>query len=97
MESINIGNPIIFGLIAGIVTYLINYLDVNYENKKININKDEKCICPKLKLSIKLPLIIGSIVWAASNYFETVTPDESFINNSISAFEQELFTDQPNF
>ena len=99
MESVNIGNPIVFGLIAGGVTYLILYLDINFENKKLKIGKDEgKCICPKLNLSIKVPLIIGAIVWAAANYFETVpTSEESFINDSISSFEQELFTNQPNF
>lgn len=99
MESINIGNPIVFGLIAGVITYLILYLDINYENKKLNINKqkDGKCYCPKLILSLKVPLIIGAIVWAAANYFESNTTDETFINNSISSFEQELFTDQPDF
>lgn len=99
MESINIGNPIVFGLIAGVITYLILYLDINYENKKLNINKqkDGKCYCPKLILSLKVPLIIGAIVWAAANYFESDITDETFINNSISSFEQELFTDQPDF
>ena len=77
MESVNIGNPIVFGLIAGIVTYLILYLDLNYENKKINLNKknNDKCYCPKPVLSLKIPLIIGSIVWAAANYFESIIKD----------------------
>ena len=101
MDSINIGNPIVFGLIAGVITYLILYLDINYENKKININinkqQDGKCYCPKLILSLKVPLIIGAIVWAAANYFDSDITDETFINDYISSFEQELFTDQPDF
>ena len=98
MESVNIGNPIVFGLIAGVVTYLILYLDVNFENKKLKLgNQEEKCFCPKLNLSIKVPLIIGAIVWAAANYFESITVEDTFINDTISSFEQELFTDQPNF
>ena len=28
-------NPILFGLVAGVITYLILYVDVNYENKKL--------------------------------------------------------------
>ena len=88
MESVNIGNPIVFGLIAGVVTYLILYLDINYENKRITLKKDEdKCICPKLILSFKVPLIIGAIVWAAANYFESLKVDDTtFINDSISSF-----------
>ena len=99
MESINIGNPIVFGLIAGVITYLILYLDINYENKKFNINKqqDGKCYCPKLILSLKVPLIIGAIVWAAANYFESNITDDTYKDDFLSSFEQELFTDQPGF
>lgn len=105
MGSINIGNPIIFGLIAGIVTYLILFLDINYENKKTDLTKrlEGKCYCPKLILSLKIPLIVGAIVWAAANYFENikvVSKDQinmsSFIE-SLSDFDQELFTDNPGF
>lgn len=105
MGSINIGNPIIFGLIAGIVTYLILFLDINYENKKTDLTKrlEGKCYCPKLILSLKIPLIVGAIVWAAANYFENikvVSEDQinmsSFIE-SLSDFDQELFTDNPGF
>lgn len=105
MKSINIGNPIIFGLIAGIVTYLILFLDINYENKKKDLSKqlEGKCYCPKLILSLKIPLIIGAIVWAAANYFENikkVSEDQITINQSInilSDFDQDIFTDKPDF
>lgn len=105
MGSINIGNPIIFGLIAGIVTYLILFLDINYENKKTDLTKrlEGKCYCPKLILSLKIPLIVGAIVWAAANYFENIkVVSEDQINmgsyiESLSDFDQELFTDNPGF
>lgn len=106
MESLNIGNPIIFGLIAGVITYLILYLDTNHENKKSELAKktDGKCYCPKIILSLKIPLIIGAIVWAAANYFESLKVIEtkssitsSFLENAISEFDQDLFTDKPDF
>ena len=105
MKLINIGNPIIFGLIAGVVTYLILFLDINYENKKTDLSKrlEGKCYCPKLILSLKIPLIVGAIVWAAANYFENLRISVGEENNitsyldSISDFDQELFTDIPNF
>ena len=105
MGSINIGNPIIFGLIAGIVTYLILFLDINYENKKTDLAKklEGKCYCPKLILSLKIPLILGALVWAAANYFQNlklVSKDEMKINSyveTLSDFDQDLFTDNPGF
>lgn len=105
MGLINIGNPIIFGLIAGVVTYLILFLDINYENKKTDLSKrlEGKCYCPKLILSLKIPLIVGAIVWAAANYFENMkvksVDRENIISyiDSLSEFDQDLFTDNPDF
>lgn len=108
MENLNIGNPIVFGLIGGVITYLFLYLDINHENKKISLSKktEGKCYCPKLILSLKVPLIIGIIIWAAANYFESINKKvvsnelsnlTSFLSDSYSEFDQELFTDKPNF
>ena len=105
MKSTSISNPIIFGLIAGIITYLILFLDINYENKKINLSKkiEGKCYCPKLILSLKIPLIVGTIVWTAANYFQNIiiaTENKNNIDSftdTMSNFEFELFTDKPDF
>ena len=78
-------NPILFGLIAGIITYIILYIDVGYENKKIKLkpsqNSDGKCRCPSLYITMKVPLIIGSLVWSAASYFDQSKQliDESFL------------------
>ena len=98
MDNANICNPIIFGLIAGIITYLILYIDFNYENKKLNLYSN-KCKCPKFKIKFKLPLIIGTIVWASSNYFSSINNNNNvkITKLDITNLEQELFTDRPRF
>lgn len=100
-ESIN---PILFGLIAGVITYVILYVDVNYENKKLKIkttsSEDGKCMCPSFYVTLKVPLIIGALVWAASSYFDKKDVEpvyEEFMSNSSSLFDQDVFTDMPNF
>ena len=48
---------------------------------------------------MKVPLIIGSLVWSAASYFDQSKQliDESFLSNSTSLFDQDVFTDLPNF
>lgn len=73
-KNINYNHPIVFGLIAGLVTYIILLLDSKFENKRIKLkNKlSDDCNCPMLKPSIKLPLIIGALVWATATYFKLI-------------------------
>ena len=94
-------NPILFGLVAGVITYLILYVDVNYENKKIkpSTNEDGKCQCPSLYVTLKVPLMIGALVWATASYFDKNETDVSdvFVNSSTSLFDQDVFTDLSDF
>lgn len=98
-------NPVLFGLIAGIVTYIILFIDVKFENNKFKIKSkkvDGKCVCPTLYVTLKVPLIIGAIIWWAATYFESFTSiaeiEEEFVGGESSPlFEQDLFTDQPDF
>lgn len=96
-------NPILFGLIAGIITYIILYVDVKYENKKLKMKpsvENGKCSCPSLYVTIKVPLIIGALVWATASYLDSndVEPVyDEFMNNTTSLFDQDVFTDMPNF
>lgn len=96
-------NPILFGLAAGVITYLILYVDVNYENKKLSSQpvpeNDGKCSCPSFYVTLKVPLIIGALVWACATYFETgdKTDTDIFVNSSPSIFDQDVFTDLPDF
>ena len=63
------------------------------------------CTCPDIKVSLKLPLIIGGIVWAAATYFKTLsTPTDMVggmlnLNESSSIFDPELemLSEIPNF
>ena len=96
-------NPLLFGLMAGIVTYVILYFDVKFENSK-NDNSNNKCSCPTLNANYKLPLIIGGIVWATASYFENMTVHEAtnevtlqYLTDSTSVFDQDIFTDMPDF
>ena len=96
-------NPILFGLIAGVITYIIIYVDVKYENKKLkmkSISNNSKCSCPIFYVTLKVPLIIGALVWASISYldnnkFDSINDD--FMNNSTSLFDQDIFSDMPNF
>ncbi len=100
-------NPILFGLIAGVITYVILYVDVNYENKKLRLKpsstEDGKCMCPSFYVTLKVPLIIGALVWATASYFDKndvenhVLGYDEFMSNSSSLFDQDVFTDMPNF
>ena len=94
-------NPILFGLVAGVITYLILYVDINNENKKIkpSTNEDGKCLCPSLYVTLKVPLMIGALVWATASYFDKNETDvsEVFVNSSPSLFDQDVFTDLPDF
>lgn len=104
MEHIN---PLLFGLIAGMITYIVLYLDFKFENSKIDlkkINDDGKCKCPSLFVTLKLPLIMGGIVWAIACYFENlkcidVSIDNKlpYLSDSTSVFDQDVFTDMPDF
>tara|TARA_X000000950_G_C13900314_1_gene654614 strand:- start:908 stop:1219 length:312 start_codon:yes stop_codon:yes gene_type:complete len=97
-------NPILFGLIAGVITYIILYVDVNYENKKLKMKsfslEEGKCTCPIFYVTLKVPLIIGAVVWAAISYLENNQGEQiydEFMNNSSSLFDQDIFSDMPNF
>ena len=100
---INKTNPILYGLIAGIITYVILYIDVNFENKRFNFKKSEvdgKCICPKFYVTLKVPIMIGALVWTIISYFYDLNQEQEIkdiLSNSTSLFDQDLFTDMPDF
>jgi len=97
MNDISINDPIIFGLVAGVISYLIIHLDAEFENKKNNVNISNKCKCPLLKPSIKLPLLISVIVWYCAHYYSNLgnnTSSDVFVDTEMSMFEDNLtFTD----
>lgn len=101
--DINKTNPILYGLIAGIITYIILYVDVNFENKRINFKKsqaDGKCICPKFYVTLKVPIMIGALVWTIISYFYDLNEEQEIkeiLSNSTTLFDQDLFTDIPDF
>ena len=97
-------NSILFGLLAGIITYIILYVDVNYENKKLKMKpyqtEEGKCSCPCFYVTLKVPLIIGALVWATASYLDNNEGNviyEDYMNNSSTLFDQDIFSDMPNF
>jgi hypothetical protein len=101
--EINKTNPILYGLVAGIITYIILYVDVNFENKRFNFKKsqtDGKCICPKFYVTLKVPIMIGALVWTIISYFYDFNQEQEvkeLLSNTTSLFDQDLFTDMPEF
>ena len=96
-------NPILFGLVGGIITYIILYFDTKFENKKFRNKKigiSDKCGCPYLYTTLKVPLIIGALTWVMATYFEdtkTTLLESNNSEHSLSIFDQDLFTDVPDF
>lgn len=97
-------NPVLFGLIGGILTYIILYFDTRFENKKFSNKKnssDAKCKCPSLYITLKVPLIIGVLTWVIATYFEdnnsTVISTKDIEESVVSEFDQDIFTDVPDF
>ena len=102
LSNINFNHPIVFGVVAAIITFIIVKLDVSLENKrlKLKMETEENYKCPLLKTSLKLPFIIGGLVWAVAVYFKSEF--SSSLNNmelmdgsssSILPKDLELFTD----
>ena len=96
-------NPILYGLVAGIITYIVLYVDVNFENKRLNFKKsntDGKCICPKFYVTLKVPIMIGALVWTIISYFYDLNQEQEvkeLLSNTTTLFDQDLFTDMPDF
>tara|TARA_B100001248_G_scaffold117146_1_gene87610 strand:- start:1508 stop:1816 length:309 start_codon:yes stop_codon:yes gene_type:complete len=101
--EINKTNPILYGLVAGIITYIVLYVDVNFENKRLNFKKsntDGKCICPKFYVTLKVPIMIGALVWTIISYFYDLNQEQEvkeLLSNTTTLFDQDLFTDMPDF
>ncbi len=61
-----IKNPVILGLLAGVVTYLYTSWNIKEKNKK-NKKKNKKPI----EVNLMIPLVVGIIVWfLVYGYFE---------------------------
>ena len=82
----NITNPLLYGLFGFIITYLIIMVEIKLENKKYNLKNsviNEQCQCPELKLSIKIPLLIGVLVWLSSYILLNNKPTDILSSNSV--------------
>ena len=63
-------NPIIIGLIAGVITYLYMYWDIEQKHKK-NVK------AKKPKVNVLLPSVVAIIVWfIAASYLDNSTPKD---------------------
>ena len=80
---IKLKDPIVFGFISAAIIYYILYLEFKSKN-----NNDKK-------VPMKLPLIVGVIVWASTSFF--VGEEISINSNSIPDIDQEIYTNPADF
>lgn len=95
MNNIN-SYPLIFSIIAVIITYIIIYYDTIYEN--IKLDKLNKKKCHKIQFTFKAPLIIGLVVWIGityyiENYNNNGISNEILSSSSLFNLDQEILTD----
>jgi hypothetical protein len=84
---IKLKDPIVFGFICSIVIYYILYLEFKSKN---NNNKNNNNNIP-----LKLPIIVGILVWGSTSYFIN---DENIVSsNSIPDINQEIYTNPADF
>jgi|SaaInlStandDraft_2_1057019.scaffolds.fasta_scaffold327043_2 hypothetical protein len=78
---IKLKDPIVFGFISATIIYYILYLESKKNNDK--------------KVPMKLPLIVGIIVWGSTSFF--INEENSINSNSIPDINQEIYTNPPDF
>lgn len=94
-------NPIIFGLIAGLLTFFILFVDTRFENNKFQYKSrynENKCVCPKLYTTMKVPLIIGTLIWLLCTYLFPNNDVETNLDDSYKFFDNyEIISEFPTF
>ena len=93
IEKINVSNPLIFAIIAGIITYIIMHFDTQKRKKHIKQGNFDR-------IPLTLPILYSLLVWFVGYYFthkkipidvstnnlsDTISPD-------LNVDGQELFT-----
>ena len=105
-DTLELNNPIVFGLIGSLIIYVILLLEKrqinNREIAKAKLNNTTLNI-DKSNISLKLPIIVGVMMWGSTSYFNTLDSDnQPNINiqsrgRSIPILDQEIFTDRADF
>ena len=103
LSNINFNHPIVFGIVAAIVTLIIAKIDVNRENNrlKLKMETDPEFKSAMLRTNLLLPFVIGGLVWATAAYFRNsnANPMDKMVLNgggsssSILDGELEIFSD----
>lgn len=94
IEKINISNPIVFAIIAGIITYVIIYFDTQKRKKHIRQGNTDR-------IPLTLPIVFGAFVWFVGYYFthKKISVNVNVGNmmndatSNIGSDEQELITE----
>ena len=75
IEKINVSNPIVFAIIAGIITYIIIYFDTQKRKKHIKQGNSDR-------IPLTLPILFGLFVWFVGYYFtHKKIPTDAYANN----------------
>ena len=71
--SLELQNPIVFAFIGGLVIYIILLLEKKQLNNKEIAYAKVNNTTPNIKnnVPLKLPIIVGLMIWGATNYFYT--------------------------
>ena len=104
-DTLELNNPIVFGLIGGLVIYIILLLKKKKNNNKEIIKAklaNTKPNINKVNISLKLPIIVGIMMWGATNYFSLNNNDGTktspvYGGSTKPVFDQEIYTDRANF
>lgn len=93
IEKINVSNPIVFAIIAGIITYIVIYFDIQKRKKYIKQGNNDR-------IPLTLPIVFGTFVWFVGYYFtHKKIPIDAYANNimndlssNVGTPDQELIT-----
>lgn len=93
-DKLKFNNPIVFGIGAAAVIYLYLYLEQRKKNIALKAGNKQGIFD---SVSVKLPIIVGILVWGATNYFSgnKIMSGGSYVAESVDS--QDIFLSMADF
>lgn len=102
--NLKIKNPILIGVCSAILIYCILYIENRRKEKDPSIQNQ---VLQNGSISLKLPIIVGLMMWGASYLYKSTailcpskpvtTSSPVAMSKSMNIFDQDIFTEQPDF